>query len=56
MVQKIRGCFSVSPVSVLGVRAALAARTKADCDRIAEKALALTTAKEVEDYLKNPEI
>ena len=48
--------FSVSPVSVLGVRAALAARTKADCDRIAEKALALTTAKEVEDYLKNPEI
>lgn len=43
--------FSVSSVSVLKVRKNIAKWTKAEADAVAEKVMAMTTEKEVTDYL-----
>ena len=43
--------FSVSSVSVLKVRKCIAQWTKAEADAVAEKVMAMTTEKEVTDYL-----
>jgi len=45
--------FSVSSVSVLKVRKNIAKWTKAEADAVAEKVMAMTTEKEVTDYLKS---
>ena len=45
--------FSVSSVSVLKVRKNIAKWTKDEADAVAEKVMAMTTAKEVTDYLKS---
>ena len=44
--------FSVSSVSVLKVRKNIAKWTKAEADAVAEKVMAMSTEKEVTDYLK----
>ena len=44
--------FSVSSVSVLKVRKCIAKWTKAEADAVAEKVMAMTTEKEITDYLK----
>ena len=45
--------FSVSSVSVLKVRKNIAKWTKAEADAVAEKVMAMTTEKEITDYLKS---
>lgn len=45
--------FSVSAVSVLKVRKNIAKWTKAEADKVAEKVMAMTTEKEITDYLKS---
>lgn len=45
--------FSVSSVSVLKVRKNIAKWTKDEADAVAEKVMAMTTEKEVTDYLKS---
>ena len=44
--------FSVSAVSVLKVRKNIAKWTKAEADEVAAKVMAMTTEKEITDYLK----
>ena len=44
--------FSVSAPSVLKVRKTISAWSKAEADKVAEKVLAMTTEKEISDYLK----
>lgn len=44
--------FSVNPASVLKTRYNIARWTKAEADSIAEKTMSLTTASEIEEYLK----
>ena len=44
--------FSVSAVSVLKVRKTIAKWTKAEADEVAAKVMAMTTEKEITDYLK----
>ena len=45
--------FSVSSVSVLKVRKCIAKWTKAEADAVADKVMAMTTEKEITDYLKS---
>ena len=44
--------FSVSAVSVLKVRKTIAKWTKAEADEVTAKVMAMTTEKEITDYLK----
>ena len=44
--------FSVNPASVLKTRYNISRWTKADADRIAEKAMSFATADETEAYLR----
>ena len=44
--------FSVSAPSVLKVRKTISTWSKAEADKVAEKVLAMTTEKEISDYLK----
>lgn len=44
--------FSVSAPSVLKVRKTISSWTKADADKVAEKVMAMSTEKEIEDYLQ----
>ncbi len=50
------GEFSVSPTSVLQTRAAISKWTKEQADKVADKVMSMTTAKEVEMYLKEQSI
>lgn len=45
--------FSVNPTSVLSVRSKIAALSKDECDKIAEKVMKMVNAEQIESYLKS---